>query len=84
MALTGCHEVIIKEFNYMPGGIAVRLVQGFDNDKPSYYSIIKRTGLNLPMGSEKYGCIESQFMSVTQENYAWCAKKFKSIVNEML
>ena len=84
MALTGCHEHIIKEFNYTSGGIAVRLVQGFDNDEPAYYAICKRTGLNLPMGHEKYGCIESWALACTQENYAWAAKHFKSIVQEML
>ena len=77
-------ETIIKEFHYMPGGIEVRLVQGFDGDKPSYYAVCKRTGLNLPKDHEKYGCIESRVMSVTQENYSWCARHFKEIVSEML
>ena len=84
MALTGCTQHTIKEFNYAPGGIAVRLSQGFDGDVPSYYSIDKRTGLNLPMGHDEYGRIYSQILSCTQENYRYLAREFKKIVNDML
>lgn len=77
-------QVIIKEFSYLPGGISVKLVQGFDNDVPVYYALTKKTGLNLPLLHRDHGRMQSNVLAPTPSCYAQLAEEFKKSVLEML
>ena len=75
---------IIKEFTSMPTGVRVQLVQGWDGDRPTYYSVDVKSGLNLPANNPNHGVIESQVLACTVENYAFAAKRFAERIKPYL
>ncbi len=85
MALTGCTESVMKEFNYL-NDQSVRLVHGFDGEeKSAYYAVIKRTGMSLPLGHAEHGITTVvEMVSGDPKNYPHCSAKFAELVNVYL
>lgn len=75
---------VIKEFSSMPTGVRIQLTQGWDGDRPAYYSVDVKSGLNLPVTHPDHGAIESQVFSCTVENYTFCAKRFAQRIQPYL
>lgn len=73
-------NTVLKEFSYLPTKTRVRLVAGFEDERPVYHAVEVRKG--EPFDADYK--IDSQIFGASVEQYGRAAAEFARAVRPML